>query len=103
MKPSRSARSAPESNRETCIWEIPKARIGYDRALGHGVDRVVAQCQDEVTAFLRMDVTRRRIVVAPSGVHSERFAPDGPAVPRDAARRGYCPSGGWSSGRDSRT
>lgn len=64
----------------------PPQRIGYERALGLGVDRVVAQCHDEVGELVRMGVPRPRISLVPSGVDSERFSPDGPAAPRDASR-----------------
>ena len=64
----------------------PKRRIGYERALGRGVDRVVAQCRDEVGELLRMGVPRGRITLVPSGVDTSRFTPDGPAAPRDPGR-----------------
>jgi D-inositol-3-phosphate glycosyltransferase len=64
----------------------PPRRIGYERALGRAVDRVVAQCQDEVRELVRMGVPRSRMAVIPSGVDSEKFSPDGPAEPRDPAR-----------------
>jgi len=65
----------------------PKERIAYERALGRGVDRVIAQCQDEVQELLRMGVPRSRISVIPSGVNASTFRPDGPAEPRGAAPR----------------
>jgi glycosyltransferase involved in cell wall biosynthesis len=71
-----------QGNRDTS----PKRRIGYERALGRGVDRVIAQCRDEVGELLRMGVPRNRIAVVPSGVDTARFTPDGPAVPRDDGR-----------------
>ena len=64
----------------------PPRRIGYERALGRAVDRVVAQCQDEVRELVRMGVPRNRMAVIPSGVDSERFSPEGPAEPRDPDR-----------------
>lgn len=64
----------------------PPRRIGYERMLGRAVDRVVAQCQDEVRELVRMGVPRNRMAVIPSGVDSERFSPDGPAEPRDPDR-----------------
>jgi D-inositol-3-phosphate glycosyltransferase len=60
----------------------PPRRIGYERALGRAVDRVIAQCQDEVRELLRMGVPRARIVVVPSGVNDELFSPYGPVAPR---------------------
>jgi glycosyltransferase involved in cell wall biosynthesis len=64
----------------------PASRIGYERALGRAVDRVVAQCQDELGELLRMGVPRARITLVPSGVDLDRFSPVGPAAPRDPAR-----------------
>jgi D-inositol-3-phosphate glycosyltransferase len=60
----------------------PPHRIDYERELGRAVDRVVVQCQDEVTELLRIGVARSRMALVPSGVNIERFTPDGPAVPR---------------------
>ncbi|MEH1125861.1 glycosyltransferase [Micromonospora sp. CPCC 206061] len=64
----------------------PPKRIGYERALGRAVDRVIAQCQDEVRELVRMGVPRSRLAVIPSGVNSEKFTPEGPTVPRDPNR-----------------
>jgi glycosyltransferase involved in cell wall biosynthesis len=64
----------------------PPARIGYERALGRAVDRVVAQCQDELGELIRMGVPRSRISLIPSGVDLDRFSPVGPVAPRDPAR-----------------
>jgi glycosyltransferase involved in cell wall biosynthesis len=61
----------------------PVQRIGYERALGRAVDRVVVQCQDEVTELVRMGVPRTRMALVPSGVNTERFSPAGPAVARE--------------------
>ncbi len=64
----------------------PARRIGYERVLGRSVDAVVAQCQDEVRELVRLGVPAARIVVVPSGVNGDRFAPHGPAAPRDPDR-----------------
>jgi D-inositol-3-phosphate glycosyltransferase len=64
----------------------PPGRIGYERALGRAVDRVVAQCEDEVGELVRLGVPRTQIAVIPSGVDLDRFTPVGPAVPRDPSR-----------------
>ncbi|HEX5595988.1 MAG TPA: glycosyltransferase [Micromonosporaceae bacterium] len=64
----------------------PPGRIGYERALGRAVDRVIAQCQDEVRELARMGVPRSRMTVIPSGVNDQVFAPVGPALPRDPDR-----------------
>jgi D-inositol-3-phosphate glycosyltransferase len=58
----------------------PPLRIGYERMLGRRVDRVVAQCRDEVEELAHLGVPRNRITVIPSGVDSARFTPDGPAA-----------------------
>ncbi|WP_430780113.1 glycosyltransferase [Actinoplanes sp. G11-F43] len=62
------------------------SRAEYERALGRAVDRVVAQTQDEFQDLVRIGVPRANLTVVPSGVDSERFTPDGPAVPRDPER-----------------
>ncbi|HEY3007571.1 MAG TPA: glycosyltransferase [Micromonosporaceae bacterium] len=64
----------------------PAGRIGYERALGRAVDRVVAQCADEVRELVLLGVPRTRIALIPSGVDLERFTPAGPAAPRDPSR-----------------
>ncbi|HWH01609.1 MAG TPA: glycosyltransferase [Pilimelia sp.] len=64
----------------------PPRRVGYERALGRAVDRVIAQCQDEIGELVRMGVPRSRINLIPSGVDIDRFTPDGPTVPRDPRR-----------------
>jgi glycosyltransferase involved in cell wall biosynthesis len=64
----------------------PARRVGCERELGRAVDRVVAQCQDEVRELIRMGVPRARIVVVPSGVNHLTFSPIGPAAPRDPDR-----------------
>jgi glycosyltransferase involved in cell wall biosynthesis len=61
----------------------PAQRVGYERALGRAVDRVVVQCQDEVRELVRLGVPRAQLSLVPAGVNSERFSPDGPSVPRD--------------------
>jgi D-inositol-3-phosphate glycosyltransferase len=64
----------------------PPERVGYERALGRAVDRVIAQCRDEVAELVRIGVPRGRISVIPSGVDLDRFTPEGPAAARDAGR-----------------
>jgi glycosyltransferase involved in cell wall biosynthesis len=64
----------------------PPRRIGYERALGRAVDRVVAQSQDEVRELLDLGVPRARLVVVPSGVNDEAFTPEGPAAEREPDR-----------------
>ncbi|WNM40112.1 glycosyltransferase [Micromonospora halotolerans] len=64
----------------------PPGRIGYERALGRTVDRVIVQCEDEVAELVRMGVPRSRMALVPSGVNQAVFRPDGPVAPRDPAR-----------------
>jgi glycosyltransferase involved in cell wall biosynthesis len=61
----------------------PPFRIGYERLLGNRVDRVIAQCRDEVQELVALGVARSRISIVPSGVDSHRFTPHGPVVPRE--------------------
>ncbi|WBB69783.1 glycosyltransferase [Micromonospora sp. WMMD812] len=64
----------------------PARRVAYERELGRSVDRVVAQCQDEVGELVRMGVPRSRMTVIPSGVNLSTFAPLGPAADREPGR-----------------
>lgn len=64
----------------------PARRIGYERALGRAVDRIIAQSRDEVRELVRMGVPATRMTVIPSGVNDEAFCPGGPAVPREPGR-----------------
>ncbi|WP_067500545.1 glycosyltransferase [Actinoplanes sp. TFC3] len=65
----------------------PQHRVAYERELGRVVDRIVVQCQDEVSELLRMGLPRAGMALVPSGVNTELFRPDGPAEPRGASRR----------------
>ncbi|MER7168031.1 glycosyltransferase [Micromonospora sp. NPDC000207] len=58
----------------------PARRVSYERELGRSVDRVVAQCSDEVGELVRLGVPRSRVTVIPSGVNLGTFAPLGPAA-----------------------
>ncbi|WP_262283617.1 glycosyltransferase [Micromonospora sp. MA102] len=64
----------------------PPGRVGYERAIGRTVDRVIVQCADEVAELVRMGVPRSRMALVPSGVNQAVFRPDGPVAPRDPAR-----------------
>ncbi|MEH1030168.1 glycosyltransferase [Micromonospora profundi] len=64
----------------------PARRISYERELGRSVDRVVAQCRDEVGELVRMGVPRSRMTVVPSGVNLTSFTPLGPAADREPGR-----------------
>ncbi|SCL32262.1 Glycosyltransferase involved in cell wall bisynthesis [Micromonospora pallida] len=64
----------------------PPGRIGYERAIGRAVDRVVVQSQDEVAELIRLGVPRSRMTLVPTGVDQELFRPDGPVAPRKPDR-----------------
>ncbi|MEU5912006.1 glycosyltransferase [Micromonospora sp. NPDC047527] len=64
----------------------PARRISYERELGRSVDRVVAQCRDEVGELVRMGVPRSRMTVVPSGVNLASFTPLGPVADREPGR-----------------
>ncbi|MFF0315915.1 glycosyltransferase [Micromonospora sp. NPDC005252] len=64
----------------------PARRISYERELGRSVDRVVAQCRDEVGELVRMGVPRSRMTVVPSGVNLASFSPLGPVADREPVR-----------------
>ncbi|WBC09125.1 glycosyltransferase [Micromonospora sp. WMMA1947] len=64
----------------------PPGRVEHERKLGRSVDRVVAQCQDEVAELVRMGVPRSRMTVVPSGVNLTTFSPLGPVADRDGGR-----------------
>jgi D-inositol-3-phosphate glycosyltransferase len=61
----------------------PPGRIGYERVLGRQVDRVIAQCRDEVEELCGMGVPRSAMTIIPSGVDSARFTPQGRCAPRE--------------------
>lgn len=63
-----------------------RGRIGYERALGRAVDRVVVQSHDELGELVRLGVPRARLALVPSGVDERLFTPSGPAAPRVAGR-----------------
>ena len=58
----------------------PPGRIRLERAIGRGVDAVIATCADEVAELTRMGVPRGRVSVVPCGVDVDRFCPEGPAT-----------------------
>ncbi|MEV4759309.1 glycosyltransferase [Micromonospora sp. NPDC049559] len=64
----------------------PPGRIAHERRLGERVDRVVAQCRDEVDELARMGVPRQHVVIVPSGVDERLFRPEGPVVVRAPGR-----------------
>ncbi|HZP42042.1 MAG TPA: glycosyltransferase [Candidatus Binatia bacterium] len=60
----------------------PPARLGEERALVAGVDRIIATCTDEVHELRRLGADPRRVAVVPCGVDLDRFRPDGAAASR---------------------
>ncbi len=64
----------------------PPERLGEERAIIAGAERIVATCSDEVFELLRLGADRRRLSVVPCGVDAARFTPDGPAEPRSRPR-----------------
>ncbi|MGW0563857.1 glycosyltransferase [Streptomyces sp. NPDC003016] len=65
----------------------PPARIGCEREVGLGCDRIVATCRDEVLELTRMGIPVGKVGVVPCGVDTDRFTPYGPAADRDGAYR----------------
>jgi glycosyltransferase involved in cell wall biosynthesis len=65
----------------------PAGRIRLERAIGCGVDAVIATCADEVVELTGMGVPRDRIAVVPCGVDLDRFSPAGPSEPTGTAPR----------------
>jgi glycosyltransferase involved in cell wall biosynthesis len=64
----------------------PPRRIAYERLLGQAVDRVIAQCRDEMDELVAMGLCRAGIALVPSGVNAQVFTPDGPVAARDPLR-----------------
>ncbi|KOV70570.1 glycosyl transferase [Streptomyces sp. NRRL WC-3618] len=65
----------------------PPTRIGLEREIGLGCDRVVATCRDEVAELERMGVPGGRADIVPCGVDTERFRPDGAVTARATNHR----------------
>jgi glycosyltransferase involved in cell wall biosynthesis len=61
----------------------PPGRIACERELGRLVDRVIVQCQDEISELVRLGVARTRMSLVPSGVNVARFHPGRPVAPRE--------------------
>ena len=65
----------------------PAERIGVERAIGRGADRIIATCGDEVFELVRMGVPRSRISIVPCGVDVDMFTVDGPKAPKPQRHR----------------
>ncbi|MFJ4775689.1 glycosyltransferase [Streptomyces sp. NPDC088762] len=65
----------------------PPSRIGCEREVGLGCDRVVATCRDEVAELERMGIPADKADVVPCGVDTDRFRPDGPVAERGTRHR----------------
>lgn len=59
----------------------PACRVGFERELGMGVDRIITHCRAETSELIRLGVPRRQITIVPLGVDPDRFAPDGSLAP----------------------
>jgi D-inositol-3-phosphate glycosyltransferase len=65
----------------------PPERQRLEAMVARGATWVTATCTDEVFELMRMGRSRSRISVVPCGVDVDRFAPEGPAAPRNAEHR----------------
>lgn len=65
----------------------PDCRIALESAVARSADWVVATSTDEVFELVRMGRARSRTSVAPCGVDTDAFHPDGPALPGGALKR----------------
>lgn len=59
----------------------PACRVGFERELGRGVDRIITHCRAETSELIRLGVPRGQITIVPLGVDPDRFAPDGSLAP----------------------
>lgn len=64
----------------------PSGRVGFERELGRGVDRVITHCRAETSELIRLGVPRGQIALVPLGVDPDRFAPTGSFAPHHAER-----------------
>jgi glycosyltransferase involved in cell wall biosynthesis len=53
----------------------PPSRIAVETAVGHGADRIIATCHDEVRELRAMGVSEATVRVVPCGVDPECFTP----------------------------
>jgi len=65
----------------------PAERADLEPWVGKTVDRVIATCSDEVFELRALGVDASSIAIAPCGVDTRRFTPDGPAEQREGRRR----------------
>ncbi|HEX5540301.1 MAG TPA: glycosyltransferase [Micromonospora sp.] len=63
-------------------YEGPGERIPLEKALVRVIDLAVAHSTDEVDELTRMGLERASVAVVPVGVDTNRFHPEGEAVPR---------------------
>ncbi|MBP2407083.1 glycosyltransferase [Streptomyces syringium] len=64
----------------------PPDRIALEKAVGHGCDRIIATCRDEVRELAAMGIAADRTTIVPCGVDTTVFTPHGPAAPRPPRR-----------------
>ncbi len=65
----------------------PAERVGIERQIGRGCDRVLATCTDEVLELADLGVSPRRVSVVPCGVDVGQFRPGAPTVGTPARRQ----------------
>ncbi|GAA4021059.1 hypothetical protein GCM10022232_77280 [Streptomyces plumbiresistens] len=65
----------------------PAERVGIERQIGRGCDRVLATCTDEVLELADLGVSPRRVSVVPCGVDVGQFRPGVPTVGTPARRQ----------------
>jgi type III pantothenate kinase len=65
----------------------PERRLGVERDIVAGAERIVATCTDEAFELMRLGADRGKVHVVPCGVDLERFRPDGPRDERGHEHR----------------
>jgi D-inositol-3-phosphate glycosyltransferase len=68
----------------------PPQRIHVEAALCAQVDAILATCRDEVAELMRLGAPADRVRVAPCGVDTGEFTPDGELWPRNGRARLLC-------------
>jgi glycosyltransferase involved in cell wall biosynthesis len=68
------------SQRVRAEGKASQARLRLERAIGRGVNAIIATTETESAELARLGVARPRIAAVPSGVDSDRFKPQGRAL-----------------------
>jgi D-inositol-3-phosphate glycosyltransferase len=58
----------------------PGTRARMEKAIGRGVTALITTTESECDGLVRLGVPRKQIATVPSGVDTEAFAPNGPAM-----------------------